>query len=480
MGHFNNTVKILSVLVLWGMIGGCAQESDEHPDSRLNVLFIAIDDLRNDLGALGVDYVHTPHLDAFAETGRLFSRHYVQVPTCGSSRAALLRGKRADAPQYLPNTAIRDTHEEWAQQSLPAIFRQNGYQTLSLGKITHYPGGLTGEGWAEGPEELPGVWDRIWVPDSPWETPEDMMHGYANGEPRDRGESPTWESYDGPDTSYPDGWVANDAVETLQELAASDEPWFFAVGFFKPHLPFAAPLHYFELYDADDIPEPGDVEIKPSPSSWHGSGEMMNNYGQHQGDPNENRAYARQLRHAYAAATTYVDAQIGKVMDELQELGLQQNTIVVIWSDHGFALGEQGIWGKHSLYEVALKAPMLITYPEIHQPGEISDAVVETVDLFPTLIDLAGLPEPDGLHGISLRKQLEQPDAISEKGAIAHWNRGQATIRTDEWRLIVHRPEEEIEGFELFDFRTDENGVRADPDQYSDVVEELLQQLESF
>jgi len=480
MDHFNNTVKILSVLVLWGMIGGCAQESDEHPDSRLNVLFIAIDDLRNDLGALGVDYVHTPHLDALAETGRLFSRHYVQVPTCGSSRAALLRGKRADAPQYLPNTAIRDTHEEWARESLPAIFRQNGYQTLSLGKITHYPGGLTGDGWAEDPEELPGVWDRIWVPDSHWETPEDMMHGYANGEPRDRGESPTWESYDGPDTSYPDGWVANDAVETLQELAAGDEPWFFAVGFFKPHLPFAAPLKYFELYDPNEIPEPDDVVIQPSPSSWHGSGEMMNNYGQHPGDPNTDRAYARQLRHAYAAATTYVDAQIGKVLDELRELGLQQNTIVVIWSDHGFALGEQGIWGKHSLYEVALKAPMLISYPGINQPGIVSNAVVETVDLFPTLTDLAGLPEPDGLHGISLRKQLEQPDAISEKGAIAHWNRGQSTIRTDEWRLIVHRPEDEIEGFELFDFRTDENGVRADPDQYSDFVEELLQQLESF
>jgi iduronate 2-sulfatase len=480
MGHFNNTVKILSVLVLWGMIGGCTQVSDEQTDPGLNVLFIAIDDLRNDLGALGVDYIHTPNLDAFAESGRLFSRHYVQVPTCGSSRAALLRGKRADSPRYLPNTVIRDTHEEWAQQSLPAVFRRHGYQTLSLGKITHYPGGLTGEGWAEGPEELPGVWDRVWVPDSPWETPEDMMHGYANGVPRDRGESPTWESYDGPDTSYPDGWVANDAIETLQELASSDEPWFFAVGFFKPHLPFAAPLKYFELYQTEDIPEPEDTQIQPSPSSWHGSGEMMNNYGQHPGDPNEDRQYARQLRHAYAAATTYVDTQIGKVLDELYELGLHRNTIVVIWSDHGFALGEQGIWGKHSLYEAALKAPVLITYPGISQPGAISSAVVETVDLFPTLTDLAGLPEPDGLHGFSLREQLEQPDAISQKGAIAHWTNGQSTIRTDEWRLIVHQPEDEIEGFELFDFRSDENGIRVDPDQNRDVVDELLQQLENI
>jgi iduronate 2-sulfatase len=477
MNHFINTVRFLSVLCLGVIILGCNQQPVDSSDSRFNVLFITIDDLRNDLGALGVNYIQTPNLDALADQGRLFSRHYVHVPTCGSSRAALLRGKRADTPQYLPNTAIRDTHEEWAQESLPAIFQQHGYQTLSLGKITHYPGGSTGEGWAEGPEELPGVWDRSWVPDSPWETPEDMMHGYANGEPRDRGESPTWESYEGPDNSYPDGWVADDAVKTLRELASGEEPWFFAVGFFKPHLPFAAPQKYFDLYDPYDIPEPDDTEIPSAPSSWHGSGELMNNYGRHPGDPNTDRSYARQLRHAYAAATTYVDAQVGKVLDELQELGLQQNTIVVIWSDHGFALGEQGIWGKHSLYEVALKAPMMITYPGINQPGVVSNAVVETVDLFPTLTDLAGLPEPDGLHGESLRNQLEQPDANSEKGAVAHWTRGQSSIRTDEWRLIVHRPEEEIEGFELFDFRADENGARANPDQYSDVVDELLYQL---
>ncbi len=469
---------LLQLLFVLAFIYGCQTVSEDQESQRpYNILFISIDDLRNDLGALGVDYVFTPHMDSFAEGARLFSRHYVQVPTCGSSRAALIRGQRAADPAYLPNRAIANTHEEWGHRSLPVWFREHGYLTLSLGKITHYPGGLTGEGWAEGPEELPGAWDRIWVPDSPWETPEDMMHGYANGEPRERGKSPTWQAFDGPDTAYPDGWVANDAIDVLEELTENSDPWFFAVGFFKPHLPFAAPQRYFDMYNPGDIPEPEVTDIPLSPSSWHGSGEMMNNYGQHPGDPNEDRTYARQLRHAYAAATSYVDAQVGRVLDKFRELGMGDNTIVVIWSDHGFALGEQGIWGKHSLYEVALKSPMLIRYPGMNAPGELSETIVETIDIFPTLTDLAGLPTPEEVEGHSLRDQLEDPGAISNKPAYAHWTRGQSTVRTDEWRLIAHRPEGDIEGFELFDFREDEDGVRADPDDYPDIVESLLERL---
>ncbi|MEX0778605.1 MAG: sulfatase [Balneolales bacterium] len=448
-------------------------EKDDPP----NVLFITIDDLRNDLGALGVDHIQTPNLDAFAEQGRLFSRHYVQVPTCGSSRAALMRGMRADMPVYLPNTAIADTHEDWGDRSLPAWFRQHGYQTLSLGKITHYPGGLTGESWAEGPEELPGAWDRSWIPESPWETPEDMMHGFANGQPRDRGTSPTWESHNGPDTSYPDSWVASEAIDVLDELSQDDDPWFFAVGFFKPHLPFAAPKKYFDLYDQVQIPAPEDTAKQPSPSSWHGSGEMMGNYGQHPGDPRTDKDYANQLRHAYAAATSYVDAQVGRLLDSIGQSNLDENTIIVIWGDHGFALGEQGIWGKHSLYEVGLKAPLIIRYPGMNNPGQPSNAIVETVDLFPTLTDLTNLPTPEGLHGESLREQLEDYQASSNKAAYAHWNRGQTTVRDENWRLIEHRADDEVQGYELFDFRGNNDGQRRDAGNHPDVVKELLRKL---
>jgi iduronate 2-sulfatase len=448
-----------------------------------NILFIAIDDLNNNLGVLGAGYMHTPNLDAFADGGRLFSRHYVQVPTCGPSRAALLRGKRPTHEDYLPNNAILNTHEQWGYRSLPAWFRNHGYATYALGKISHYPGGRTGEGWAEGPEELPGVWDRVWVPDgSPWKTPEGMMHGFANGMDRQRGQSPAWEAYNGPDTSYPDGWVANEAVEILMELSKNEKPWFFAVGFFKPHLPFAAPQKYFDLYDPNQIPAPVDTLTYDDPaSSWHRSWELFNSYGQHPGHPQNDKDYAMQLRHAYAAATSYADAQVGKVLDALKLLGLEQNTIVVVWSDHGFALGHQGVWGKHSLYEAAAKSPLIIRYPGIKNPGKVSDAIVETVDIFPTLTDLAGLPTPEDMHGFSLRPQLEEYNTPSQKPAYSFFRRNsQSAVRVDDWRLIVHRDGDSILGYELFDFSDSPEGVRKNPDQHPEVVEGLLEHLESL
>ena len=468
---------LLSLLLIFLLVSCKEKAVLEKP--RPNVLFIAIDDLNNDLGVLGVDHVHTPHLDEFAGESRLFSRHYIQVPSCGPSRAALLRGKRPTDDAFIPNSAILNTHEEWGSRSLPRLFRDNGYTTMALGKITHYPGGMAGAGWAEAPEELPGAWDRVWVPeDTPWETPQDMMHGYANGVPRDRGSSfhegsPAWEAYDGPDTSYPDGWVADEAIKVLEDLSRSDDPWFFGVGFFKPHLPFAAPEKYFDLYDLQDMPVPPDTLSHPPPSSWHSSNEMFISYGQHPGHPQTDDAYARQLRLAYAASTSYADAQVGKVLRAFKRLGLDENTIVVIWSDHGFALGHQGIWGKHSLYEVSLRSPLMIRYPGMERPGEISDAIVETVDVYPTLTDLAGLQAPPGLHGNSLRPQLDDPGLPSAKPAFSFRGGGQNSVRTDEWRLIMHRKGDEIEGYELFDFRGNSEGIRRNPGEYPTVVGEL-------
>jgi len=470
---------IISVLLILYLTGCTKNQIPDKP----NILFIAIDDLNNNLGVLGANYMHTPNLNAFAAEGRLFSRHYVQVPTCGPSRAALLRGQRPTHEDYLPNNAILNTHDQWAHRSLPAWLGNHGYSKLSLGKITHYPGGLAGAGWAEGPEELPGVWDRVWVPqESPWQTPQSMMHGYANGVPRVSGQSPAWEAFDGPDTSYPDGWVANEAVKILEELANDKKPWFFAVGFFKPHLPFAAPQKYFDLYDPYEIPAPADTVgyIDPA-SSWHRSWELFNSYGQHPGHPQNDQNYARQLRHAYAAATSYVDAQVGQVFEALERLGLLENTIVVVWSDHGFALGDQGVWGKHSLYEAAAKSPLIIWYPGLKHPGAVSSAIVETVDIFPTLTDLAGLPTPEELHGTSLRPQLEDYNTPSQKPAFSFFRRNsQSAVRVDDWRLIVHRNGDDVLGYELFDFRNSPDGERKNPDQYPETVETLLGHFDSL
>lgn len=442
---------------------------------------IFIDDLNNDIGALGVDHAYTPNLDSFAAKGRLFSRHYVQVPSCGPSRAALLRGKRPSKEDYLSNQAILTTYNEWGYQSLPEWFRAHGYKTLSLGKVSHYPGGLAGDRWTEEPEEMPGAWNRAWIPEgSPWKTPEDMMHGYANGLPRERGESPAWEAYDGPDTVYPDAWVADDAIKTLHNLEEQDNPWFFAVGFFKPHLPFAAPKRWFDIHGSDEITVPEDTVRYSNPSSWHSSGELMNNYGQHPSHPQKDKEYAQQLRLAYAAATSYMDAQLGRVLKTFYQLDMADNTIVIIWSDHGFALGHQGIWGKHSLYEYSLKSPVLIWYPGIKHPGEISDAIIESIDIYPTLIDLASLPTPQGLQGKSLRPQLENPNTKSIKPAFSFFNAGQNSVRVEDWRLIIHREAEEILGYELFDFNNNPNGERQDPDDHPAVIDKLSKHLKSL
>lgn len=446
---------------------------------RPNVLFIAIDDWRNELGALGVAHAKTPQLDSFAQTARVFSHHYVQVPTCGASRCALWRGRYPTVAAQVGNNGIRDTQADWAAQSLPAVFRQSGYRTLALGKITHYPGGRTGKDWAVGPEELPGVWERAWIPDGPWKTPLAIMHGYANGAARQPGKSPPWEAHDGPDEAYPDAWVAAEAINTIKELAAQKQPWFFGVGFFKPHLPFAAPKQWHDLHAAGVPDLKPEAAAKPAwPSGWHGSGEFRGNYAHAGRDPDTDADYARLLRRAYTASVSYVDAQVGRVLAALRETRLESNTVVVVWSDHGFLLGEHAIWGKHCLYENALRSPLLIRHPGLAQPGKVSNTIVETVDLFPTLTDLCGLPTPAELDGRSLRPQLNDPAAPAAKLAHGFWTGGQRTVRTERWRLIVQSSRDAAAPrVELFDYQTDPDETRNHSGAHPEVVRDLIAQL---
>jgi iduronate 2-sulfatase len=448
---------------------------------RPNVLFIAIDDLRCDLGAFDVAHAKTPHLDAFSRTARVFTKHYVQVPTCGASRCALLRGRYPTVVSQINNGGILQTHPDWGIHSLPAVFRTSGYRTLAVGKITHYPGGRTGKEWTDGPEELPGAWDRAWVPNAPWKTAESMMHGYANGVRRQPGKSPAWEAHDGPDEAYPDAWIAAEAVETLQDLASKKELWFFGVGFFKPHLPFAAPKRWHDMH-AGSIPSLNpDIAKKPEwRSGWHKSGEFRTNYGHESGrDPENDLEYAQLMRQSYAACVSYMDAQVGRVLDELQRLSLDQNTIVVVWSDHGFLLGEHAIWGKHCLYEKSLRSPLMIRHPGLRQPGIPCQSIVETVDLFPTLMELCDLPSPADLDGTSLLPQLSDPNKPTSKPAYGFWTGGQRTVRVDRWRLITGDAANDTESHvELFDYETDPEENTNHRDQHPDVVSKLLELLE--
>jgi iduronate 2-sulfatase len=448
--------------------------------TRPNVLFVAIDDLRDDLGAFGVAHAKTPRLDAFAATARIFTQHYVQVPTCGASRSALLRGRYPSETTHVSNNAISATHTRWGDANLPAWFQRQGYRTFALGKISHYPGGRTGRLWAEGPEELPGAWTRCWIPDTPWREAEKIMHGYANGAARTPGKTPPWEAVEGPDSTYPDAWIADEAIKTLGELSSGKEPWLFAVGFFKPHLPFAAPKRWLDLHDPQKIPALAPaVAAKPEwDSTWHNSGEFRGNYGHGGRNPATDADYARLLRQAYAGCVSYVDAQVGRVLDALQKLGLADNTIVVVWGDHGFLLGEHAIWGKHCLYERALRSPLMIRAPGLREAGTRTAALVETVDIFPTLTDLCGMPTPAALDGRSLRPWLERPATPTAKPARGFWTNGQRTVRTDRWRLITSvGAASAAPQLELFDYANDPDETRNHATEQPAMILELQAQL---
>ncbi len=465
-----------------------------HNTAPVNVLLICIDDLRNQLGSLGAPHANTPQLDRFATSAVNFSRHYVQVPTCGASRAALMRGRYPDRPEHLSNNAIATTQQQWAGESLPGWFARHGYQTYSLGKVTHYPGNLRGPNWNAPPEELPGVWTRAWIPEGPWPHAEALMHGYAGGQSRRRGQSPAVGAVAGDDQLYPDAWVAAAAIDMLQELHASNDPWLFAVGFMKPHLPFAAPQAWFDLHDPADFDPPANARRPAWPSGWHASGEFRGNYGHAGRDPASDPNYARELRRAYAAAVSYMDAQVGRLLQRLDELDPERRTCVVIWGDHGFLLGEHAIWGKHCLYEEAVRSPLMIRAPQGDQgqtaagatrgvAGAVSEAIVETVDLLPTLADLCGLPRPPQSDGQSLRPWLENPQQPTEKPALSFWTGGSRSIRTERYRLIEHANAKQAgakpvgPAVELFDYQLDpaeSNNLAAEQPELVRELQRLL------
>jgi iduronate 2-sulfatase len=436
-----------------GLLAVTAARSAERP----NVLFIAVDDLRPWLGCYDAKLAVSPNIDRLAKEGRRFARHYVQVPTCGASRCGLMFGRYPGRlPGDLGNDAILKTAAKQPHPALPALFRQQGYRTVSVGKITHYPGGRGGKGWADGPVELPDAWDEALMPSGPWQTPEGAMHGYANGATRqqagnDAAKKPVSQAVEGEDGAYPDGWIAEEAVKQLIELAAGEKPFFLAAGFIKPHLPFAAPESYFKATSGITAPVPVVVEKPIFPTTWHASGEFRQ-YGSNEGDPFREPAAAVAYRKAYLACVRYTDAQVGKLLDALDASSAAKSTIVVLWGDHGFLLGEHAIWGKHCLFEEALHSPLIIRTPGQKKPGAAAEAIVETVDIYPTLAALAGLPLSKDLDGRSLVPQLEEPAAASDGMAAGFWQ-GAATLRTDTHRLIVSGKDRAT--VELYDHRED-------------------------
>ncbi|RMG41281.1 MAG: iduronate-2-sulfatase [Planctomycetota bacterium] len=449
----------------------CGWRHAATAERRPNVLLICVDDLRPELASFGRGYVRSPNIDALAERGRRFLRHYVQAPTCGASRYALLTGRYGpygNGALWQRARLLRKDPQS-VPPSLPAWFRKHGYVTVAVGKVSHHPGGRGGPDWNDPDEqEMPASWDRSLMPSGPWKHPRGAMHGLANGRIRVRAaEMPVFESFDGPDTAYPDGWIADEALKQLDDLARSNEarPFFLAVGFIRPHLPFGAPARYFEPYREVALPPISHPHRPAGKTTWHGSGEFMK-YLRWGRDPRKDLEFADAVRRHYAACVSFADAQVGKLLARLKAAALPRRTVIVLWGDHGWHLGEHAVWGKHTLFEESLRSPLIIAYPGLPQPGAASEAIVETIDVFPTLCELTGVPVPGFVHGVSLVPQLRDPGA---KGHAAVSYARARTIRTTTHRLIEH-PDGYVE---LYDHRTDPGETRNVASDQPQVVARL-------
>lgn len=414
---------------------------------RPNVLFIAIDDLRPELGCYGVQYAQTPNLDRFASTALVFTRHYANSPSCGPSRYALLTGRspgrsgvtRNNQALYQGPAALSPDGGEGAQ-SLPELFRANGYRTCLIGKLSHTPDGrvYAYDGSGDGRPELPHAWDEFATPTGEWGRGWGAFFAYAGGRHREDGGgyAPLMEFSAELDTELPDGLMAQRAVEQLRSLSAGQQPFFLGLGFFKPHLPFVATRADWEAMQSVEMP-PSPAPARPESAYWHGSGEFFRYQNEFEKRRQPTPSEQLDVRRAYSACVRFVDRQVGIVLDELERLGLAENTIVVIWGDHGWHLGDSAMWGKHTPHERGLRSALIVRAPGT-LAGASTNALTESIDLLPTLAELAELPDRRmrwPLDGVSQVPVLRGSAQSVRQVAVSHWGKV-LSVRSDGHRAI--------------------------------------------
>ncbi len=397
-----------------------------RPHSRPpNVLFIAVDDLRPALGVYGDRFVKTPNIDRLARSGVTFLQAHAQQAVCNPSRASLMTGLRPDSLRVWDlETDFRSTVPDVV--TLPQHFMNNGYHAVSIGKIYHnlIPDSLS---WSEPEIHVPGF---PYDPDAVYHHRDNLAIQEARKaaiiEAGDQAKhidryglwylkANATESVDLPDSVYYDGAQTNMAVRKLGELAAKNQPFFFGVGYYRPHLPFNAPQKYWDLYQRDSIPLATNRFVpKDGPEMAIDNMRELRGYADFPEVPHPfkggvSEADARRLKHGYYASVSYIDAQIGRLLDQLDSLGLAQNTIVVLWGDHGYKLGEHNSWAKMTNYQIDTHAPLIIRAPGTIPPNLQLSQMVEFVDIYPTLTELAGLPLPRHLQGVSALPLVKNP-----------------------------------------------------------------------
>ncbi|MDA3822014.1 MAG: sulfatase [Bacteroidales bacterium] len=413
-----------SILLALLVASGCVSNQKENTASseKPNFLIFFIDDLRPELGCYGETHIQSPNIDQIAQEGLKFNRAYCNVPVCGASRASLLTGVRP-GPQRFVGYNTRADEDLPGHISMPAYFKDNGYYTTSYGKIFHHADDSENS-WSEKPWHPKPTYSGNWRDYIDPKTAAGIKAGTLQG--------PTTEiAIDAPDTIYQDGRTAAAAIRKLQLFAENDQPFMFWVGFLKPHLPFNAPSKYWDMYDRTEI------EIATNPDKpLNAPKQSLHNFG-------EMRAYddipktgpvsdekARELIHGYSACVSYTDALIGQVMDELKRLNLEKNTIVAVFGDHGWNLGEHGLWCKHCNYNTSLHVPLIIKVPG-KAKGQVTEGLTEFVDLYPTFAELAGLPEPDWTDGKSIVPLLDDPELVWNEPVYPRYVLGNSIVTED-------------------------------------------------
>ena len=377
-------IFFFTLLIALFLAFSCSSKPKKKETTKPNILFIAVDDLRPELNFYGATQIKSPNLDKLAEESLVFNRAYCNVPVCGASRASLLTGTRPTRYRFIDFDTKKD-EEMPGNPSLPMTFKNNGYTTISNGKVYH-----------NGNDDSL-AWDEIW---------HSKLNNYALEsnialEKVGKTRGMPFENADVPDEAYNDGEIAGKAISDLRKLKEINQPFFLALGFMKPHLPFNAPSKYWDLYKREDISLPKNyLQPESTPAvAFHNFGELRNYADVPKKGPVSDDM-AKELIHGYYACVSYMDAQVGKVLDELETLGLAENTIVILWGDHGWNLGDHMLWCKHCTFESSLRTPMILKVPG-KTKGEKTQAITEYIDIYPSLCELAGIELPAHLEGES-------------------------------------------------------------------------------
>ncbi len=462
---------LIAALIL--LLAGVAPALAQPAGPKYNVLFVAVDDLNNALGCFGNSVVQSPNVDRLATRGVRFDHHYCQFPLCSPSRSSLFTGLRPDTTKvYDLQKHFRSTLPDVV--TLPQLFRKNGAFVARSGKIYHY--GVPGQIGTSGLDDPPS-WDQFVNPRGRDKDEEDKV---TNLNPKNKGlgASMAWFESLGADDEYTDAKVA---VETIKLIEAhKDKPFFIGCGFYRPHVPWIVPKKYFDLYPIEKINlpvVPANDRAGVPVTAFRGNAP---NYGR-------TDLECRNAIRAYYAATSYMDAQLGKVLDALDRLNLSDKTIIVFWGDNGYQLGEHGMWQKQCLFEESARVPLIIAVPGARGNGRTCSRITETLDLYPTIADICRLAPPHKLAGASLRPLLDDPAAPWDRPALTQTQRGGGpkafmgyTIRTERWRYTEWDGGKQ--GAELYDHEKDAGeytNLARDP-QHQTTVAELQAKLRAI